>query len=414
MSPKYIAILIFLLTYIIITGRRLNILKIGRPGGVMLGVLLLIIFKVITPAQTIILVNWDTILLLLGMMIIIEHLSEAGFFNVLAAKIDSYNLSDKNLLAVVVFVFGGLAAFLVNDVVCIFMTPLLIIMIKQRNLNPLPFLLALATATNLGGAITFTGNPQNMIVGTLSKLSYSKYFLLMLPIGIITLIINYIILLKLFKNISAEKKQNLSNISKTAKKPLFKRSIFAIILVIILFFAEFNMPWSAIAGATFLIVLAHRDEIEILRKIDWNLLLFFSGLFVVIGALKETGATDYIINYARLYLKGSTFKQFWIFGILTLFGSNIFANVPYVLVSAEWIKELSNPDLMWYVLAFGSTVAGNLTIIGAIANIIVIEKARDICEITFWDYFKFGFPSTIVNFIVGMNILWLYHIIGLL
>jgi len=99
---------------------------------------------------------------------------------------------------------------------------------------------------------------------------------------------------------------------------------------------------------------------------------------------------------------------------LTLFGSNIFANVPYVLVSAEWIKELSNPDLMWYVLAFGSTVAGNLTIIGAIANIIVIEKARDICEITFWDYFKFGFPSTIVNFIVGMNILWLYHIIGLL
>jgi len=403
------AILIFLMTYIIITGRRLKFINIGRPAGVMLGTVLMVMAKVMKPEQVYGVINWDTIFLLLGMMIIIEHISESGFFEIIAQKVSQKNYSSKKLLSIVVFGLGLLAAFFVNDIVCIFFTPILIIMIKKRNIPPVPFIIALATSTNIGGIMTYTGTPQNMIIGNLSGISYAKYFLLMFPLGLICLGINYVMLLIIYKKDLKQEIKETKELEKAETKPMLKRSIIVMGLVITGFFIYNNIAWVAIAGAAFLLLFANRDESNVLKKIDWNLLMFFSGLFAVIGGLKISGAIDIFIERMNMLIK-SDISGAWIFGTFTVIGSNLFANVPYVLVVSESIKKMANPEIMWFTLAFGSTIAGNLTLIGAVANIIVVERAKEVKDITFMDFLKFGFPATVVSFIAGMIILSLYKL----
>lgn len=407
------AFFIFLITYVVITGRRLNFLKIGRPAGVMVGVVLMVLSKTIKANEAYKLVNWDTILLLLGMMIVIEHLAEANFFEIIASKINKKNYNQKKLMFITVFGLGFLAGFLVNDIVCIFFTPIMILMIKKREIPPLPFLLALATSTNIGGAISFTGNPQNMIIGTMSNIPYFKFFILMLPIGITCLYVNYLLLMKMYKNSLVKEIINIDNPENIVKGVLLRRSVFITILIIIGFFIFNNIAWVAFTGATLLLVLARRDEGDILRKVDWNLLLFFTGLFIVIGGLHQSGFTDKTINYLINILDKNIISM-WILGGFTVIGSNLFANVPYVLVISESIKALDNSETMWFVLAFTSTIAGNLTIIGAIANIIVVERAREVYNISFRDFFKFGLPSTLLSFVIGMVFLSMYHFFNII
>ena len=407
------AILIFTLTYLIICGRRLHLIKLGRPAGVLLGSVLMVAAKVITPDEAYTLVNWNTIVLLFGMMILIEHLADAEFFDLAAGWILCRGLSSRGLLAFVVFVIGGLAAFLVNDIVCIFFTPLLLVMMRKRNLPPLPFLLALATSTNLGGLIAFTGNPQNMIIGHLSGISYARFFVLMLPVGLLTLGVNYVLLAVMFRRAldGCDRPGDVGGVV-LSPKPLLKRSLAVAVLVIAGFFMGGDMAWVALSGATLLLLLARRSEFSVMSRIDWNLLLFFAGLFVVVGALQRSGATASLARFADQFLHDDGAVSFWAFGVISVICSNLFANVPYVLVAAEWIEKLPDPTLMWYILAFASTVAGNLTILGAVANIIVVERARGVCEVSFWDFLRFGLPSTALNFVVGMGVLTLYNYLG--
>lgn len=404
--------MIFFITYVMISGRGIRFLRIGRPGGVLLGTVLMVALGVVEAEEAYRLVNWDTILLLFGMMVIIEHLADAGFFELVARWISLKRLSSQGLLALVVFGFGFLAAFLVNDIICIFFTPLLLVMIRERKLAPMPYLIALATSANLGSTIAFTGNPQNMIIGNVSGIPYATFFLKMLPIGLLGLGVNYLLLRWMYRKELATPMEDTLTIEPVEAKPLLKRSLGVTLLVIIGFFIGGNMAWVAVGGATLLLFLARRDEGTVLQRIDWNLLLFFAGLFVVIGGLQVSGITGWILSRSAHWIQGIGAGPFWIFGGLTLIGSNLFSNVPFVLVAAEWIQKMANPVLMWYVLALASTVAGNLTIIGSVANVIVVEKSREICEIGFWDYFRFGVLTTVVTFMLGMGILWIYHLLG--
>lgn len=404
--------LIFFITYVMISGRSIPFLRIGRPAGVLLGSVLMVVFGVIGTEEAYRLVNWDTILLLFGMMVIIEHLADAGFFEIIARWISIKRLSAEGLLALVVFGFGFLAAFLVNDIVCIFFTPLLLIMIRERKLAPMPYLIALATSANLGSTIAFTGNPQNMIIGNLSGIPYAVFFLKMLPIGLLGLGVNYLLLRWIYRQELALPIEEILPSRTPESKPLLKRSLSVALLVIVGFFVGGSMAWVAVGGATLLLFLARRNEETVLKRIDWNLLLFFAGLFVVIGGLQVSGVTGWILSHARQWIEGAGGRPFWIFGALTLVGSNLFSNVPFVLVAAEWIEEMANPMLIWYLLAYASTVAGNLTIIGSVANVIVVEKSREICEIGFRDYFRFGLVTTFVTLLSGMGILWIYYLLG--
>src|SRR6266704_5107586 len=154
-------------------------------------------------------------------------------------------------------------------------------------------------------------------------------------------------------------------------------------------------------------VLARRDTHEVLKLVDWHLLVFFAALFIVVEGLNQTGLPDQIYDRVRVAFGSTASSQAWNFAWLSGLGSNIFSNVPFVLVAGKWMGNFKQPELMWKVMALATTYAGNLTILGSVANIIVVESARRHVEVRFWDYARFGIPVTILTTVIGMVILLL-------
>ena len=179
----------------------------------------------------------------------------------------------------------------------------------------------------------------------------------------------------------------------------------ALVLVFAGFIAGFNLAWTALTGGALVMVLARRDTHEVLKLVDWHLLVFFAALFVVVEGLNATGLPDQIYAHLRGAFGTHETSQAWNLAWFSAAGSNIFSNVPFVLVAGKWIPNFANPELMWKVLALATTFAGNLTILGSVANIIVVESARGHCEVGFWDYARFGIPVTILTTITGVAIL---------
>jgi Na+/H+ antiporter NhaD/arsenite permease-like protein len=178
-------------------------------------------------------------------------------------------------------------------------------------------------------------------------------------------------------------------------------------LVFVGFVAGFNLSWTALAGAALLMVWARRDTHEVFKLVDWHLLVFFAALFVVVEGLNGTGLPDDV--YKRMYVVfgRSASAQAWNLAWFSVVGSNIFSNVPFVLLAGKWIGNFMRPDLMWKVLALATTFAGNLTILGSVANIIVVESVRRHIQIGFWDYARYGIPITILTTVVGTAVLLL-------
>jgi len=152
-------------------------------------------------------------------------------------------------------------------------------------------------------------------------------------------------------------------------------------------------------------VLARRDTHEVLKLVDWHLLVFFVALFVVVEALNGTGLPDQTYGQVRDLFGHTPQSQGWNLAWFSALGSNVFSNVPYVLVAGKWIPHFAEPERMWQVMALATTFAGNLTILGSVANIIVVESARKHVEVGFWDYAKFGFPVTLLTLVAGLLIL---------
>ena len=175
------------------------------------------------------------------------------------------------------------------------------------------------------------------------------------------------------------------------------------------FFAGLNLAWTALAGAALVIVLARRDTHEVLKLVDWHLLVFFAALFVVVEGLSDTGLPDAIYGHLQPMFGAHATAQAWNLSWFSVAGSNIFSNVPFVLVAGKWIPHFADPALMWKVLALATTFAGNLTIIGSVANMIVVESAREHLEIGFWDHARFGIPITILTTVAGTFVLLVLH-----
>jgi predicted cation transporter len=263
--------------------------------------------------------------------------------------------------------------------------------------------------TTCGGrypARQITGNPQNMIIGHFSRISFPEFSRALLPAAIVGLTINFFILRlgfrKMLREIAIDRAEHAA--------PKLNRGLFGLVCVVFVsifagFLAGFNLAWTAMAGAALVMVLARRDTHEVLKLVDWHLLVFFAALFIVVDGLSDTGLPDAI--YWRLQpIFGSTAPaQAWNLAWFSVAGSNIFSNVPFVLVAANWIARFTEPDLMWKVLALATTFAGNLTIVGSVANMIVVESARDHIQIGFWDYARFGIPITVLTTAAGVMVL---------
>jgi Na+/H+ antiporter NhaD/arsenite permease-like protein len=180
-------------------------------------------------------------------------------------------------------------------------------------------------------------------------------------------------------------------------------------LVFVGFMSGLNLSWTALAGGALVMVLARRDTHEVLKLVDWHLLVFFAALFVVVEGLNGTGLPDQLYGRVRALFGTTAVSQAWNLAWFSALGSNVFSNVPFVLVAGKWTGNFAQPELMWKVMALATTHAGNLTILGSVANIIVVESARGHVEVGFWDYARFGIPVTILTTGTGMAILLALH-----
>ncbi len=406
---EWVAVAVFALTYALISGRQLKVLPLNRPAAALLGAVLMVALGVMTPEQAYRAVDYNTLVLLLGMMLISAYLYLAGFFDWAADEILKLAKTPQRLLLYLIVTAGTLSALLVNDTVCLMLTPLVVTVITRGRLPLLPYLLALATSANIGSVATLVGNPQNMIIGHMSHIPFLRFSASLLPAAAVGLAINYTIIRIGFRTtLRAAVIQRGSTPSRSLDLKLLAVTVAVLALVFIGFIAGFNLAWTALTGAALVMVLARRDTHETLKLVDWHLLVFFAALFVVVEGLTSTGMPDEIYGRLRGLFGSSRTSQAWSFAWFSVVGSNMFSNVPFVLVAGKWIGNFAHPELMWKVLALATTLAGNLTILGSVANIIVVESARQHIEISFWDYSKYGIPITVLTTAVGILLLLLF------
>jgi Na+/H+ antiporter NhaD/arsenite permease-like protein len=294
-----VASAIFAITYVLISGRQLKILPLNRPAAALLGAVLMIATGVTTPERAYRAINYDTLVLLLGMMLISAYLCLAHFFQWAAELVLNFSRTPARLLLHVTLTSGILSSLLLNDTICLMLTPLIVAVIRRGKLPLLPFLIALATSANIGSVATLVGNPQNMIIGHFSRISFPEFSRALLPAAIVGLAINFFILRFGFRKMLRETTIDRSN----RAVPKLERGLFVLVCVVFLlifagFLAGLNLAWTAMAGAALVMVFARRDTHDVLKLIDWHLLLFFAALFIVVDGLSDTGLPDAI--YSRL------------------------------------------------------------------------------------------------------------------
>ena len=409
-QKEIVATAIFGVTYVLISGRQLKILPLNRPAAALLGAVLMVSTGVMTPERAYRAVNYDTLVLLLGMMLISAYLYLAHFFEWAADIVLKFSQTPQRLLLYLTLASGILSALLVNDTICLMLTPLVVAVIRRGKLPLLPFLIALATSANIGSVATLVGNPQNMIVGQFSQISFSDFARSLTPAALVGLAISFAIVSFGFRNVLRGAVVN----HESHVVPKLDRGLFALVCIVFAvifacFLAGLNLAWTALAGAALIMVLARRDTHQVLKLVDWHLLVFFAALFVVVEGLSDTGLPDAIYRHLQPMFGAHTAVQAWNLTWFSVAGSNIFSNVPFVLVAGKWIPHFADPALMWKVLALATTFAGNLTIIGSVANMIVVESAREHLEVGFWDYARYGIPITILTTVAGTFVLLVLH-----
>jgi Na+/H+ antiporter NhaD/arsenite permease-like protein len=407
---ELVASAIFVITYVLISGRQLKILPLNRPAAALLGAVLMIATGVMTPERAYRAINYDTLVLLLGMMLISAYLYLAHFFEWAADLVLNISRTPARLLLYVILTSGILSALLVNDTICLMLTPLVVAVISRGKLPLLPFLVALATSANIGSVATLVGNPQNMIIGHFSHISFPEFSRSLVAAAVIGLAINFFILRFGFRKILG--KTAIDRVEHPV--PKLERGLFGLVCVVLVsifagFMGGLNLAWTAMAGAALVMVLARRDTHHVLKLVDWHLLLFFAALFIVVDGLSDTGLPDAIYSRLQPMFGSSVPAQAWNLTWCSVVGSNVFSNVPFVLVAGNWIARFTEPVLMWKVLALATTFAGNLTIVGSVANMIVVESARDHIQVGFWDYARFGIPITILTTAAGVVVLLFLH-----
>lgn len=413
------ALAIFLFTYVFIAGIRLPYPKLDRPGGALVGAVLMVVAGIVAPAEVFNYsadrsrhaVDMDTLVLLLGMMLLADYLSEASFFRAAGAWALRKAHTPRLLLVAVACTSAFLSAFLVNDTVCLMLTPLVLVVVEDARLPPIPYLLAVCMASNAGSVATFTGNPQNMLIQGASGLPYARFAAYMALPAVVSTAVVVVGLLYVFRKELSHERFEAHSPPSEVNRPLLGLTLVTLLGVVAAFFAGLPMSWSALTGAAVVMTLARRAPRKSIERVDYVLLLFFASLFVVVYGVNKAGWADDIYRLFSPLMSGPPWRETLGFAGLTLVASNLFSNVPFVMLARAWVPTLHEPVLGWHVLALGSTLAGNLTLVGSVANLIVFEAARGKpeAEISFLGYLRVGLPITLISFVLGLAVLLAEH-----
>ena len=410
----WLTAVLFTATYLALAVGKFPKLRLDRAGIAFVGAALMLCTGVLSLSQATApnSIDYETLFLLFGMMVVVGFLRLSGFFVRAAHCALDRITSPRGLLAAIILLSGVLSAFLVNDIVCLAMTPLVLQLTRRLGYRPVPHLIGLATAANIGSSGTITGNPQNMFIGSHSHISYLHFAIHLMPIAMFGLIVDYVVILLIYRSSLAhapkqEGSLNGSSIQGEERIPNHRthvrlqwKSGIVALATVILFFTGLPIVLVAI-GAAAVMMLSRLKPVRIYREVDWSLLLMFTGLFIVVHAFQMHVVSQWGVEHWNILLS----HPIDLLSAVSALLSNLVSNVPAVLLFEPVMHAMpaAQQQTAWLALAMSSTLAGNLTILGSVANLIVVENARRAgVEVSFWDYCKAGVPVTILTLALGV------------
>lgn len=388
---------VFIASYLVFAMGKFPGMKIDRPGAAIIGAVLMFTTGAVRANNALYLIHFGTVVLLFSMMLVVAYLHLAGFFDWVTDLVVT-RLKPHHLLPTVIFLSGLLSAFFVNDIICLVMVPFVLNVTGRMGVKPVPYLLAVATASNIGSTATITGNPQNILIGSFSGIGYRDFLWHLGPAALAGLFVNWLVLWWLYfrRRVHDVRTEAVVGVVQIDHAALLKAGIVAA-LVLAGFLGGFPPPLVAAVGAAILLITRTRDPHLVYEEVDWGLLVFFIGLFLIVGGAENAGLTKHLLGFGERF----NLQHLAVLTLFTAILSNLVSNVPAVMLLKSLVSQFASPHSAWLTLAMASTLAGNLTITGSVANIIVVERARKDAVITFADYFRIGLPVTVLTLLFG-------------
>nr|QNS29847.1 Silicon transporter [Eleusine coracana] len=448
--PKLAATLVFFLTWILILPQKWKYVPLGRSISALFGASLLMTFQIISIPEAFSFVydGMQVLALLFGLMILSNYCDKEGFFDIVEKSLTKHCQTGSQLVLRIILISGILSALLTNDAVCIFITASVVRISKRYGLNTTTLLIALGTSSNIGSAATLSGNPQNAYIGIQSGIPYLTFVSKLGIVSLIGLLANYGCIwiydpktmrqcLKIKDDkgeaqhhtegiklgspeddnvsllASKLKQEDMSRGSASLKSTMKVLVALMILGVLVLFLLGFNLAMVSIGGALWVIlleaVLLRYEPKPVVEAVDYQLLIFFSGLFIVVGAMTNTGYPQALWNFIFDSVDVYSIKGIILFSVIVLVASNMISNVPAVILATPLLLAMSNAKLAWMLLAWVSTIGGNLTVIGSAAMIIVAERAAmtdKTYTLSSLKYMVYGVPSTLIIVSLGVPVLY--------
>jgi len=392
-----VSCLILITTLFIFTVGKSPILRVDRAGVAIIGASLTVATGM-TFDQAVGAVDYRTIVLLFSMMIITSYLNLSGLFQLVGNYSMSKLQTKKQLLFWIILSTGFLSAFFINDIVCLLFTPVVILICRRMDLNPIPYLLGVASASNIGSVATLIGNPQNILIGSLSHMTFIWYMAVATPLSLVGLMLDYLIIAWVYRKVLNGLLPDCPPLDGVINHKLIRKGLVVMILVLAGFLSGFEPAVVASLGAALLLVTRHLKPNKVYAGIDFNLLVIFIGLFVIIGGVEQSHLIGQLLTPRFI----QNVQSLPLFTLLTILFSNVVSNVPAVMM-LKFLIPVTSAHVWWASMAVFSTIAGNLTLTGSIANLIVVEQAKkQNVDISFSTYFKIGFPLTIAMVAIGL------------
>ena len=422
-TMEIVALSIFIGVYALIMSE-----KIHRTIAAMVGASLILLLNIVPWEKLPEYLDLDTILLLAGMMTVVNIARESGLFEYIAIRTAKLSKgSPIKVLLLFSVVTAVVSAFLDNVTTVLLLTPMLLYITRQMDVNPIPFLLSEVFASNIGGTATLIGDPPNIMIGSAAGLSFNDFLVNMAPIAFIDLFITIGIIYLAYRGAMRFHKEradaiklgimSLNEEDAIKDRALFKKSIITIAAIIIAFFFHDRMGVEpaviALTGASFLLLWAGASPEYALEKVEWATLFFFGGLFIIVGALVETGFIDQVADWMLGFVHDEGTAVF-VISWFSAFSSAIVDNIPFTATMIPLIKAMGsslNTYPLWWALSLGACLGGNGTAIGASANVVVVGIAyREGIKITFGDFLKVGMTIMVATVGVGSLLIWLRYV----
>jgi Na+/H+ antiporter NhaD/arsenite permease-like protein len=398
-----VTLAIFALTYLGIAVGHVPGLKLNRVGIVLLGAIAMMIFGNLGASKVVAFINWPTILLLFGFFVISAQLRLSGFYDRVAGGISARLGHPARFLLVLMLVTGGLSAFLNHDIVCFVFTPIVGIALLRQRLNPVPFLIALAIASNLGAAATLIGNPQDMMIGQVAHLDFGRYLLWSGGPVLFAMAAAYGIIWFMSRNkleLAAPAQSESGRQAYPFNRAHTIKGLVILAAVVGLFFSSLPKEIVALAAAAIHLASPKFRTEDLLGLVDWPILVLFMGLFVVTGTFEATGYGDQAVHW--LAQSGFNLNVPSTLALATAALSNLINNSAAVMLLLK-VVNLSHPAA--YILALANSFGGSLIIVGSVSNIIVVQQARELgVTISFRDFARLGIPVTLAA--LGGLLVW--------